>query len=55
MLTDTAAVYFGFGEYLYRGYQIIETQMGFSYQQVGYILPGDVKFIQEEMRNMSVK
>ena len=55
VLTDTAAVYFGFGEYLYRGYQIIETQMGFSYQKVGYIRPGDVKFIQEEMRNMSVK
>ena len=55
VLTDTAAVYFGFGEYLYRGYQIIETQMGFSYQKVGYIRHGDVKFIQEEMRNMSVK
>ena len=55
VLTDTAAVYFGFGEYLYRGYQIIETQMGFSYQKVGYIRPRDVKFIQEEMRNMSVK
>ena len=55
VLTDTAAVYFGFGEYLYRGYQIIETQMGFSYQKVGDIRPGDVKFIQEEMRNMSVK
>lgn len=55
VLTDTAAVYFGFGEYLYRGYQIIETQMGFSYQKVGYIRPRDVKFIQEEMRNMSVR
>ena len=55
VLTDTAAVYFGFGEYLYRGYQIIETQMGFSYQKVGYIRPRDVKFIQKEMRNMSVK
>ena len=55
VLTDTAAVYFGFGEYLYRGYQIIETQMGFSYQKVGYVRPRDVKFIQEEMRNMSVK
>lgn len=55
VLTDTAAVYFGFGEYLYRGYQIIETQMGFSYQKVGYIRPQDVKFIQEEMRNMSAK
>lgn len=38
VLTDTAAVYFGFGEYLKKGYRVIETKLGFSYHKVGYIL-----------------
>lgn len=50
ILTDTAAVYFGFGEYLYRGYKIIEVNLGFSYHKVGYIRPEDVQFIQNEIR-----
>lgn len=50
VLTDTAAVYFGFGEYLYRGYKIIEVNLGFSYHKVGYIRPEDVQFIQNEIR-----
>ena len=50
ILTDTAAVYFGFGEYLYRGYKIIEVNLGFSYHKVGYIRPEDVQFIQNELR-----
>lgn len=50
ILTDTAAVYFGFGDYLYRGYRMIETQLGFSYHKVGYIRPEDVLFIQEQCR-----
>lgn len=50
VLTDTAAVYFGFGEYLYRGYKVIETNLGFSYQKVGYIRPEDVQFILEEIK-----
>lgn len=49
VLTDTAAVYFGFGEYLYRGYKIIETNLGFSYHKVGYIRPEDVTYIRDEM------
>lgn len=51
VLTDTAAVYFGFGEYLYKGYQVIETNLAFSYHKVGYIRPQDVSFIMEEMRS----
>ncbi len=48
VLTDTAAVYFGYGEYLYQGYKIIETNLGFSYHKVGYIRPEDVAFIMEK-------
>lgn len=51
VLTDTAAVYFGFGEYLYKGYQVIETNLAFSYHKVGYIRPQDVSFIMKEMRS----
>lgn len=51
VLTDTAAVYFGFGEYLYRGYKIIETHLAFSYHKVGYIRPEDVTFIMQKMRS----
>lgn len=51
VLTDTAAVYFGFGEYLYRGYQTIETHLAFSYHKVGYIRPEDVTFIKQKMRS----
>ncbi len=50
VLTDTAAVYFGFGEYLQRGYKVIETKLGFSYHKVGYIRPEDVRFIEEQIR-----
>ena len=49
VLTDTAAVYFGYGEYLYRGYKVIETQIGFSYHKVGYIRTEDVRMIQERI------
>lgn len=49
VLTDTAAVYFGYGEYLYRGYKVIETNLGLSYHKVGYIRPEDVRFIQEKI------
>ncbi len=45
VLTDTAAVYFGYGNYLQRGYKIIETNMGLSYHKVGYIRPDDVQYI----------
>lgn len=50
VLTDTAAVYFGFGDYLYRGYQVIETNLGFSYHKVGYIRPEDVLFIRGQCK-----
>lgn len=50
VLTDTAAVYFGFGEYLYRGYKMMEINLGSSYHKVGYISPEDVQFIQNEIR-----
>lgn len=49
ILTDTAAVYFGYGEYLYRGYKVIETNLGLSYHKVGYIRPEDVAFIEEKI------
>lgn len=49
VLTDTAAVYYGFGEYMYRGYKVIETQLGLSYHKVGYIRPEDVEFIREQL------
>ena len=52
VLTYTAAVYFGFGEYLYRGYKVIETQLGFSYHKVGYIRPEDVRFLREEIEKI---
>lgn len=53
ILTDTSAVYFGFGEYLYRGYKIIEVNLGFSYHKVGYIRPEDVQFIMEEIKKLN--
>lgn len=53
VLTDTAAVFFGFGDYLYRGYKVIEVNMGFSYHKVGYIRQEDVKFIMEELQEPS--
>ncbi len=49
VLTDTAAVFFGFGEYLRRGYKVIEVNLGFSYHKVGYIRQEDVDFILREM------
>ena len=51
VLTDTAAVFFGFGKYLYDGYKVIETNLGFSYHKVGYIRPEDVRFIEEQIRS----
>lgn len=50
VLTDTAAVYFGFGDYLYKGYKIIEIDLGISYHKVGYIRPEDVQFIMDYIR-----
>ncbi len=45
ILTDTAAVYCGFGEYIYRGYAVMRGEFAFSYQKVGYIRQDDVKYI----------
>ena len=53
VLTDTAAVYFGFGQYLYRGYKMMEINLGSSYHKVGYIDPEDVQFIQNEIRKQN--
>lgn len=49
ILTDTAAVYCGFGEYIYRGYAVMRGEFAFSYQKVGYIKQEDVRTIQELM------
>ena len=49
ILTDTAAVYCGFGEYIYRGYAVMRGEFAFSYQKVGYIKQEDVRYIQELM------
>ena len=47
ILTDTAAVYCGFGEYIYRGYAVMQGEFALSYQKVGYISQEDVRYIQK--------
>ena len=47
ILTDTAAVYCGFGEYIYRGYAVMQGEFAFSYRKVGYIKQEDVQYIQK--------
>lgn len=49
VLTDTAAVYCGFGEYIYRGYAVMRGEFALSYHKVGYIRQEDVRYIQELM------
>ncbi|WP_160558838.1 hypothetical protein [Parablautia muri] len=49
VLTDTAAVYCGFGEYIYRGYAVTQGDFALSYNKVGYIRQEDVRYIQELM------
>lgn len=49
VLTDTAAVYCGFGEYIYRGYAVMQGDFALSYNKVGYIRQEDVRYIQELM------
>lgn len=51
ILTDTAAVYCGFGEYIYKGYALMKGDFALSYQKVGYISQEDVKYIEELMLN----
>lgn len=43
ILTDTAAVYCGFGEYIYKGYALMQGEFALSYHKVGYISQEDVK------------
>lgn len=50
ILTDTAAVVFGFGDVLYRGYEVRQGGNLLSYQKVGYISQEDVVYIQELLR-----
>lgn len=50
ILTDTAAVYCGFGEYMYHGYGVLRGNFAMSYQKVGYIRQEDVKYIQSIIR-----
>lgn len=47
ILTDTAAVYCGFGEYIYRGYAVMQGAFVGSYQKVGYIKQEDVQYIRK--------
>lgn len=49
VLTDTAAVYCGFGEYIYKGYAVMQGRNVLSYQKVGYIKQEDVKYIEQIM------
>ena len=49
VLTDTAAVWCGFGEYIYRGYAVMQGEFALSYRKVGYIRQEDVRYIQELM------
>ena len=51
ILTDTAAMYCGFGEYIYRGYAVMRGEFALSYQKVGYIKQEDVRYIQWLMSN----
>lgn len=53
ILTDTAAVYCGFGEYIYKGYALMQGEFAFSYQKVGYISQEDVKYIEALIRSGS--
>lgn len=50
ILTDTAAVYCGFGEYIYKGYAVMRGEFAFSYQKVGYIKQEDVQYILKIMQ-----
>lgn len=50
VLTDTAAVYCGFGEYMYRGYAVTQGEMMLSYRKVGYIKQEDVKYIMKALK-----
>lgn len=45
ILTDTAAVVCGFGEYIYRGYGVLHGNFALSFQKVGYIRQEDVLYI----------
>lgn len=49
VLTDTAVVYCGFGEYLYQGYAVRSGEFAFSYHKVGYIRKEDVAVIRRLM------
>ncbi len=49
ILTDTAAVYCGFGEYIYRGYAVMQGGFALSFHKVGYIKQEDVRYIQKLM------
>lgn len=51
ILTDTATVMCGFGEYVYRGYAVNQGEMALSYRKVGYISQEDVKYIMARMEN----
>lgn len=51
VLTDTAAVYCGFGDYIYKGYALMQGDFAFSYHKVGYISQEDVKYIELLMQN----
>ena len=53
VLTDTAAVYCGFGEYMYKGYAVNPGEMALSYHKVGYIRQEDVKYIMEEIEKQN--
>ena len=47
ILTDTATVYCGFGEYMYKGYSVMRGEFAFTYQKVGYITQDDIKYIMD--------
>lgn len=55
VLTDTAAVFCGFGEYIYRGYAVFQGEMALSYRKVGYIKQKDVKYIMDVLTEGEAK
>lgn len=55
ILTDTAAVFYGFYDVMYRGYEVRQGENAFSYHKVGYISQQDIKFIGELLDKISQK
>lgn len=45
ILTDTATIYYGFGDYMYRGYSVMRDEFALTYRKIGYITQKDIQYI----------